>query len=437
MRAIALLVSLHFAALAFAGEQQPIEAFARRPQVDHVSISPDGRFLAFVMREGDVSSVIVNDRSGKLEPRKVWMGLGRNSADVDWCRWANPTRLLCSLSRTIAPEPYVAARYDPIVLAARLLAMDFDGGRRLMLVDKNWQSAQFEARQNQLVSLTHADNDGVLVQMFTVPRYEPQTSRSRQDVTPATVVYRLDIYTGELEERTRLDRFASYYADSDGEVRLAHVPKDDATVTYHYRLPGESKWRPWWTFQHGDFSNLFRPVQPIAGTSRFLAIRQHQGRLGLWDLDMKTMQAQMLSSSSQFDVEVGVHAPGSELLSVERGGDGSPQAEYFDARARDVIAAARYLHPDMSHAILDSAANDNVYLLRSSSDADAGTYRVLDLRNGPAPLEQIGTSYPELAAVNLPRMTSIKYRARRRNDSCVPHDAVRAGFDCRSGGSAA
>jgi dipeptidyl aminopeptidase/acylaminoacyl peptidase len=356
--------------------------------------------------------VIVNDRSGKLEPRKVWMGLGRNSADVDWCLWANSTRLLCSLSRTLAPEPYVAARYDPIVPAARLLAVDFDGGRQLMLVDKEWQSAQFEAKQNQLVSLTHADNDGVLVQMFTAPRYGRQTSRFRKDLTPTTVVYRLDIYTGELEERTRLDRFASYFADSDGEVRLAHVPKDNATVTYHYRLPGESKWRPWWNFQQGDFSNLFRPIQPIAGTSRFLATRQHEGRVGLWDLDISTMQAQLLSSPSQFDVEVAVHVPGGEVLGVEHAGDGPPQAGYFDARAREVIEAARYLHPDMSHAILDSAANDNVYLLRSSSDADAGTYRVLDLRNGPAPLEQIGTSYPELAAANLPRMTSIKYRAR-------------------------
>ncbi len=408
----ALLASICVVASVAAAEL-PIEAFARRPQVDDVAISPDGRFLAFVTREGDVTSVIVNDRRGQLEPRKVWAGRGRNSADIDWCVWANDTRLLCSVSKVAARDPYVASAREVLIASAeRLLAVDFDGGKPLMLVDKDWGPSWFEARQNRLVSVTPGDDKGILVQLLTSQAIRSADGGYQASGAPSTVVFRVDIYTGELREVTRLERNAEFYADSSGEVRLAHVRRHDGTVNYHYRLPGESQWRSWRTSADEEFKNQFRPLHPIAGTSRFLAAREHQGRLALWDLDVRTLKAQMVSGASQFDIEDLVLSSHRHLLGVEYAGDRSSPAEYLDARSRAVIEAARYFHPDMSHTIIDSAANDKIYLLRSASDVDAGTFRVLDLSAGPAPLQQIGVSHPELSGVNLPRTTSIKYRAR-------------------------
>lgn len=314
----------------------------------------------------------------------------------------------------MAPDPYLGSSHETWISAAsRLLALDFDGGKPLMLADKDWALTELEATQNRLVSLTPADDDGVLVQLRTYPRAIRRPDGSHQPAAaPSSVVYRVDVYTGELKEQTRMNAAADFYADSEGEVRLAHVPENNATVTYHYRLPGDPKWHRWREFADEKFGSRFRPLHPLAGTSRFLSVREHQGRLALFDLDVKAAKAQLVSTASDFDVDHSVVTPRGRFLGVEYGGDRIHPADYLDARARSVIEAARYFHPDVSHAIVDSAVNENVFLLRSSSDVDGGTFRVLDLSNGPAPIEQIGAAYPELARESLPRMTWIKYRAR-------------------------
>lgn len=125
----------------------------------------------------------------------VWSSGGRNGVNVEWCRWANAARVLCSVVQTIAEQPYDhTPRGARIIDVARLYAVNFDGGEPLTLVDREWTSVRFGPRQNRLVSLTPHDETGVLVELIAYPRaIRMADGEIRPSGAPSTVVYRVDM----------------------------------------------------------------------------------------------------------------------------------------------------------------------------------------------------------------------------------------------------
>lgn len=63
---------LSMSSAAVYGAAQPIEHFARMPQIRDIAISPDGSRIAFISSLGDASVVMTFDRSGtQTEFRQV------------------------------------------------------------------------------------------------------------------------------------------------------------------------------------------------------------------------------------------------------------------------------------------------------------------------------------------------------------------------------
>jgi hypothetical protein len=79
-----------------AAAPQPIERFARRPQMYGVTISADGRYVAFLSGAEDDTVLMTFDRTTGSEFKRV-TGSEPNKFDIGWCRWANDKRLLCAL----------------------------------------------------------------------------------------------------------------------------------------------------------------------------------------------------------------------------------------------------------------------------------------------------------------------------------------------------
>src|SRR3979409_1781719 len=72
-----------------------IEDFASRPQVEDVSISPDGRYLALIQTHDGKALVVIVARRGTpgQPPRGVLVE--PDNFRMTWCHWATNTRLLC------------------------------------------------------------------------------------------------------------------------------------------------------------------------------------------------------------------------------------------------------------------------------------------------------------------------------------------------------
>src|SRR5262245_54595990 len=88
------------AALGVEPARPPTEAFARSPAVSSLTLSHDGRYLAYVSGIGDKHAAIVVDRKGEKPPKVVLTTQDRDPMDLSWCRWANATRLLCGFRKT-------------------------------------------------------------------------------------------------------------------------------------------------------------------------------------------------------------------------------------------------------------------------------------------------------------------------------------------------
>ncbi len=98
----------------------PIERFARRPQIHGVTISADGRYIAFLSGAEDETVLMTIDRTAGGEFKRVTTS-EPNKFDIGWCRWANEKRLLCGLYGNIRGKKYAEAPFR------RLFAVDGDG----------------------------------------------------------------------------------------------------------------------------------------------------------------------------------------------------------------------------------------------------------------------------------------------------------------------
>src|SRR5262249_32766165 len=84
---------------------QPLESFARMPQMRDAVISSDGRYVAFVSSLDDASVVMTFDRQTNSPFQRI-AASEPGRFDVDRCDWANVERLVCSLTGNIRGRNY-------------------------------------------------------------------------------------------------------------------------------------------------------------------------------------------------------------------------------------------------------------------------------------------------------------------------------------------
>src|SRR5688500_2154867 len=85
---------------------QPIEHFARRPQMHGVSLSADGRYVAFLSGSRDDTVLMTFDRTQSGSAFKRVTASEPGKFDLAWCRWANTKRLLCSVYGNVRGKKY-------------------------------------------------------------------------------------------------------------------------------------------------------------------------------------------------------------------------------------------------------------------------------------------------------------------------------------------
>lgn len=377
-----------------AAEPAPLEAFARTPRVAHISISPDRRFLAYVISTDDVRSVLVHDRFGKEESRTLWSNDGKKNKDVRWCGWANAKRLVCA---TVSAAGKQTSARTNVFRATRLIAFDHDGGNPMLLMHE--ATLRRTLNQDDLIDWSPSDPQSVLVQL-------------RKGLDDSEAVYRLNVHTNAMEEQTRLAGIASYKSDGTGTARLAQVLNETASVSYFVRLVGESRWRRWGKLEHLEANDEIEPWAVLPGANTLIGAKLHEGRLALWEADLQRKEsAKVLYASPRYDVSGIEIGPGGRLLGVRHDGE-RPHVEYRDSRAKSVIEGADRFLPDAFNSIADVTPDGAAYIVRSQSDVQAGTYHLLDASANAGALEQIGESYPELRGHALGRMQPVEYAAR-------------------------
>ena len=398
-----LFLALCASSLACA-DAPPISAFARRPAIDNVSISPDGRYILYITADNDGPMVATVDRRDNNHRAVIYRASKTRDHDIPWCAWANQTRVLCGLHGAAVhagtAEPVRALVFVNANATGDAIAIGTSSMFRNLpsTAEASLHPAWF---RDQVVDLTPDEPDTVLVAWWG--NYEPYPS-----------VRQLNIHNGQVSRRVRAQAhppILAFMADRHGSVRVGiGFRRTDPGYRYFIRLNEDKEWRLFADFDAFERREAFTPLQVVEGNSMY-AIGGGGSREGLWELDLESKSAPRLLSDPARDVARAIFTRDRRLLGVVYESD-KPVGHYFGARGASVISAANRFLPDRYNEIVDVTADERVYIVRSTSDVDAGSYHLLDLSAESGDLQLIGQAYPMLDPEKLGRLQSIEYTAR-------------------------
>jgi dienelactone hydrolase len=382
-----------------------LEDFASRPRIEDVSISPDGRYLAFIQtRDGKATAVVSDRQAGKDQPMRGVL-TEPDHFQMTWCHWATNTRLLCGF-RGMARNRYIY----PIT---RLAAIDADGKNSRVLL-QNSMEAQGQY-QDRIIDWNPGPPNTVLIEadeglsekqmMGSVEIYGNVGTHS----LPA--VFELDVMTGRLTMRQHAhDPIRHWITDKHGQVRLGRG-LSGATISYWARLDGDSDWRRLTKFEIFTRGNRFEPVAISADDPNWAyALGPSGGRTAVWLIDLKDKEdPKLVFSHPLVDVSSHVLGPDNRLIGV-RYDDGYPLMYFEDSRIGGVMRTIQTLEPGQFDTVHGSSRDEKFLVVRSVSDVDAPRFMLFN--SDTHELDKIGTAYPDRDQSTLAPMRPISYPAR-------------------------
>jgi dipeptidyl aminopeptidase/acylaminoacyl peptidase len=241
------------------------------PQRSAVSVSPDGRWIAFLAPHLGRPNVFVAPLADPGRARPVTVDAQRG---IRFYRWAPDSSAILFLQDDRGDENW------------RLFQAPLAGGDAQALTPAGARA--------EIISLSQQDPQGVLVSLNT-------RDRAWFDV------YRIDLQSGERTLVERNDRrFAEFYADRSNTLRLAVETLDDGRRQVWVRdgeaRPGAGRWRALMEIAQED-SRSTRIVGFEADGRRFLMLDPtDEERAALVRVDAETGAKEPLAQSASADL---------------------------------------------------------------------------------------------------------------------------------------
>jgi dipeptidyl aminopeptidase/acylaminoacyl peptidase len=413
MNAVKLVTTfgLAFAAVtspAQAPAEDPAAKFGAREQVIDISLSPDGRKVAYVAaREGSGSGLYTVDLAD-MQPRLATAADG-NPLRLQSCNWVSNERLVCLL------YAYQDAG-DDIVVSTRLVAINADGtGPKLLSQRPGMNALYFSGYGGGILDYLPAENNAVLMGHYAIPEARIGSLIEKRD--EGFMVRRVDTLTGKAStiESAKAEAI-EYMSDGRGTIRIMGVqPRmidgySKPAVNYFFREKGSREWKPL-----GRYDVLtgegFSPYAIDPDKNIVYGFQKMDGRKALYTIKLSEgLPQQLVYAHPEVDVDTLVRIGRQRRVVGVTYATDKRRAEYFDP---EVAAMARSLSKALPHLpqthVVDSSADGNKMLLWAGSDVDPGNYFVFD--RAAKRLNKIMLARPELDGTRLAEVRPIRYRA--------------------------
>lgn len=371
-----------------AAPRRPLEHFAALPMVRDLVLSPDGRRVAMVTRQGARSVVAV--RPVAQGPLKPLLSVDDAQAErIRWLRWVADDRLLLSIE--------AASRRGFVgTLETRLVALPAEGGPLVDLSQVDRAAGRLGGGatalqlQDEVVDWLPGDGRAVLVQL-------------RRPEDRGAGVYRVDVGSGRRERVQGPSPGARrWFTDASHRVRVGVFEHDDGEFEVRGCEPDGSGWRTLWRFG-GDLGDAVWPLGFGSDAQRLFVQAPHEGRRAVFEvwLDDPALPRRLLLSHDTQDVQGGLlRVPASgEVIGLLDGTDDGPATGDGAVWAPAWAAVRRAL----------AEALPRQRLRFTSLSHDGGRYVLLASGNGVPPAWYVGDrdggrlallaeTFPELAA---------------------------------------
>jgi len=370
-----LLAALLFAAplLARAEDMVPIQEFVRHPQYTATKISPDGRYLALTMQQGDVMSLAVLRMQDMQAIRVTRLTDGESVGEF---YWVGPNRLMYNSAKNFGT-------YASPFSTGEWYAMDADGGRPRTLVSYAGGGATGRAKMvhyNEFYTMLDPlpdDESKALLQL------NDRLSGGRNAVVA------IDTVTGRRQILAKAPRDdCEMVLDAKHQPRYANcIENKDEKLGYDehtelYRLDGEDTWT---RIEHAKGDSRRISVVGTAADGRIYALAS-DGRapaaFGVLDPDSDTFHALYQ------DPVAGIHdylyaADESTVVGVVTM-PGAPHVELVDRQNPDaaVYAALSKAFPGELVDVTSATRDGRKIVVNIHADTDPGQLYLYDRDSG-------------------------------------------------------
>lgn len=379
--------------------QIPIEDFVRRPDIEEMAISPDGKYLAVKIPLEDTTVLFVVDRASKQRTASIRAG-GNNVVDRFW--WVNETRLVASVAEQLggidAPRPN-----------GELYAINADGSGAKQLFgyrgadeigshikrggEKRYASAFF-------IDRIPGDDKNILVQTFDW--------QNSEGAPPS--VEMLDVYTGTTR-RVGVGPKANsgFVADHRGRVRVATAPDENLNPVLYVRGEEGGEWR---VFNDPKTSKTYMTPRLFARDNRhlYMDVSRPNRPDALYRVDLESGEKELLYEGGADPGELLLTPDGQDAYGVVTR-DGKTAVHVFDANsphARLALATQKAFPGQV--ALFGSFAEDGKFgLVHVFSDRNPGDFYLFDTDKKNA--EYIGSARKWIDPEQMAAMQPVRLKA--------------------------
>ena len=381
----------------------PHVAFSKLAAFNGISLAPDGKKAVALRAMQDTYHVIVLDFDKGTS--KLLMVADPEQFLFNWCRFANNTRIVCSIrSYTVRLSARGGKYLDGRTIATRLIAIDVDGSNRLQLVSEKktgpGQKLSWNAlRQDQIISWLPKEPDHVLLALSREDRIYP-------------TVYKLNVKTNKLKKARKFRQGVfQWSADAAGTVRNGWGLNRGKRTAYFGRQ------------ENGDL----RPLD-LSALEGELALAAHaytqdggvivsayngKSTQGLYELDSATGAVkEALFHDPDYDTwSALLHPKTSQLVAVR-----TPYAEssyrWFDTKLGDEYNALRASLPGKPSRLTILSTDDtlNRFVVKSEGNFSHPGYYMYD-RNSKS-VVALAKDFSAVPSAELTEKQAVSYQAR-------------------------
>ncbi|MGB7370652.1 alpha/beta hydrolase family protein [Erythrobacter sp.] len=389
------------------------ERFGIRASVLDISLSPSGTKIAWVAPGSNHTEIVnVVDLAGDPEIRQI----AANSeihADLDRCRWATDTRLVCEI------HGMAKGGSGTLLPFTRLFAIDDDGSDVELLTERqSFRAMSFKQDGGDIVSLDVAGEEGQI--LMTREWIEENSMGTRLANSKAGLgVDRVDIESGRRRIEEQPDEKAGYYlADQNGELRFKSRYLTDGRgyltgeEMLMVRAPGRSNWE---TFEGVTLGGRpiedFQPIAVDAQRDALFAYHAINGYRAVIEIPLgDSREAKVLASRNDADADgllrIGRQRPviGVSFATEKRA------IEFFDEELAGLSSALGKALPNQPLIDFAGASSDeNRLLIAASADTDPGTVYLYDKQSRQ--LEELLPMRKFLVGQSMGAMQPVSYPA--------------------------
>lgn len=382
--------------------------FGAREGIEHVSLSPDGNKVAFIVPDkGQGSTLFTVDLAGGGKPEAALTASG-DPERLSYCEWVSNARMIClvGIAHNDAGEP---------VNLSRLIAINADGSElKLVSVRQGNNAERLAYFGGNLIDLLPGDDGAVLLGREHVP--EGKTGSLIAKTDEGYGVDRVDTRTLASKSVVKPTRLAiEYISDGLGTVRLMGVMKTDAGYDsgvrrYLYRASGQNEWQPFGEF---DFNNDtgFNPYAVDPVENAVYGFEKSEGRQALYKVKLDASLAKTkLASRPDVDIDGLITLGRKKRVVGYSFATEKRQAVYFDPALNKLGSSLSKALPNAATVYFGGmSADEQKLIVWAGSDTNPGKYYYFD--KSTKKVSPLFASRPALESYTLAPVKSVSVKA--------------------------